>query len=86
VWIGSADMMHRNLDRRVEALVQVADAAHTARLRWLIAQGMDEGTSSWWLDGDGNWARHTRDAGGQPLRDVQETLIREKSRGRTADG
>jgi polyphosphate kinase len=86
VWIGSADMMHRNLDRRVEALVRVADPGHCARLRWLIAQGMDEGTSSWWLDSDGNWTRHARDAGGQPLRDVQETLIREKSRGRSIDG
>jgi polyphosphate kinase len=86
VWIGSADMMHRNLDRRVEALVQVASSAHRARLRWLIAQGMDEGTSSWWLDADGNWTRHARDAGGRPLRDIQETLIREKSRGRSADG
>jgi polyphosphate kinase len=86
VWIGSADMMHRNLDRRVEALVRVGDPAHCARLRWLIAQGMDEGTSAWWLDSDGDWTRHARDAGGQPLRDVQETLIREKSRGRSADG
>ena len=86
VWIGSADMMHRNLDRRVEALVRVGDPAHCARLRWFIDQGMDEGTSSWWLDSDGNWTRHARDAGGQPLRDVQETLIREKSRGRSADG
>ena len=43
---------------------------------------MDDGTSSWWLDGDGNWTRHARDAGGQPLRDVQESLIMDKSRGR----
>ena len=33
VWLGSADMMHRNLDRRVEALVRVADPAHCTRLR-----------------------------------------------------
>jgi len=84
-WIGSADMMHRNLDRRVEALVKVSDPGHCTRLRELIAIGMDDSTSSWWLDGDGNWTRHARDASGKPLRDVQEFLIREKSRGRTAD-
>ena len=85
VWIGSADMMHRNLDRRVEALVKVSDPGHCIRLRELIAIGMDDSTSSWWLDGDGNWTRHARDASGKPLRDVQESLIREKSRGRSAD-
>jgi polyphosphate kinase len=76
VWLGSPDMMHRNLDRRVEVLVRVADPAHRARLRDLIALGMDDGTSSWWLDSDGNWTRHARDAEGRPLRDVQEILIR----------
>jgi polyphosphate kinase len=76
VWLGSPDMMHRNLDRRVEVLVRVADPAHRAKLRDLIALGMDDGTSSWWLDSDGNWTRHERDGEGEPLRDVQETLIR----------
>ena len=78
-------MMHRNLDRRVEALVKVSDSGHCIRLRELIAIGMADSTSSWWLDGDGNWTRHARDASGKPLRDVQEFLIREKSRGRSAD-
>ncbi len=82
VWLGSADMMHRNLDRRVESLVRVADPAHCTRLRELIALGMDDGTSSWWLDGDGNWTRHARDESGAPLRDVHESLIMDKSRGR----
>jgi polyphosphate kinase len=85
VWIGSADMMHRNLDRRVEALVRVSDPGQCTRLRELIARGMDDGTSSWWLDGDGNWTRHVRDANGKPLRDVQDSLMREKRRGRAAD-
>jgi polyphosphate kinase len=85
VWIGSADMMHRNLDRRVEALVRVTDPAHAGRLRGLIDVGMADTTSSWWLAGDGTWTRHSRDADGKPLLDVQETLIR-KRRGRTADG
>jgi polyphosphate kinase len=77
VWIGSADMMHRNLDRRVELLVRVADPAHVRRLRSLIDLGMDDGTSSWWLDGNGEWTRHSRDENGNPLRDVQRTLVKE---------
>jgi polyphosphate kinase len=85
VWIGSADIMHRNLDRRVESLVRVADPDHCARLRGLIARGMDDGTSSWWLDSDGNWTRHARDASGNLLLDVQESLTREKSRGRSSN-
>jgi len=85
VWIGSADIMHRNLDRRVEALVRVADPGQCTRLRELIARGMDDGTSSWWLDSEGNWTRHARDANGRPLRDIQESLMREKRRGRAAD-
>jgi polyphosphate kinase len=75
VWIGSADMMHRNLDRRVELLVQVTDPGHQRRLRGLVDLGMDDGTSSWWLNPDGYWTRHHRDEWGNPLRDVQETLV-----------
>jgi polyphosphate kinase len=86
VWLGSADMMHRNLDRRVESLVKVVDPAHCGRLREVIALGMDDGTSAWWLDGEGNWTRHARDDAGTPLRDVQESLIIDKSRGRLSDG
>jgi polyphosphate kinase len=70
VWIGSADMMHRNLDRRVEVLVRVSDQGHVRRLRGLLEHGMADGTSSWWLDGDGTWTRH-------PGEDLQETLVRE---------
>jgi polyphosphate kinase len=84
VWIGSADMMHRNLDRRVELLVQVVDPGHQRRLRRFLEMGMDDGTSSWWLHADGHWVRHNRDEAGNPLRDVQETLVRER-RVRSAD-
>jgi polyphosphate kinase len=84
VWIGSADMMHRNLDRRVELLVQVTDAGHQRRLRGLLDLGLDDGTSSWWLNPDGYWTRHSRDESGHPLRDIQETLVRER-RVRSAD-
>jgi polyphosphate kinase len=84
VWIGSPDMMHRNLDRRVELLVHVTDPGHQRRLRGLIDLGMDDGTASWWLDPDGHWTRHHRDERGRALRDIQETLVRER-RARSAD-
>src|SRR3954452_12727549 len=56
-WIGSADMMHRNLDRRVEALVRIKDPAHVAELGELLELSMDPGTASWHLGPDGVWTR-----------------------------
>jgi polyphosphate kinase len=84
VWIGSADMMHRNLDRRVELLVRIADLGHQRGVRRFMDMGMDDGTSSWWLNADGYWTRHSRNEAGSPLTDVQETLVRER-RVRSAD-
>jgi polyphosphate kinase len=84
VWIGSADLMHRNLDRRVETLVRVTDPGQQATLRNLIGLAMDEGTVSWWLGADGTWTRHHRDPAGNPLRDLQQHLI-QGLRGRAAD-
>jgi polyphosphate kinase len=85
VWIGSADLMHRNLDRRVETLVRIGDPAHRAELRGLIDMAMAETTSSWWLAADGTWTRHHLDASGAPLNDIQEYLIRTRQ-SRAADG
>jgi polyphosphate kinase len=85
VYIGSADLMHRNLDRRVELLVRVGDPGHQAELRGLIDMAMDDTTSSWWLGSDATWTRHHLDASGAPLNDIQEYLIRTRQ-GRTADG
>src|SRR5690606_2382381 len=60
VYIGSADMMHRNLDRRVEALVRLTRAEHLAQLDELLDLAMADTTSSWWLGPDGDWTRHDR--------------------------
>jgi polyphosphate kinase len=50
VYIGSADMMHRNLDRRVEALVRVVAPAHVKELVDLFDVAMSDETSSWHLE------------------------------------
>jgi polyphosphate kinase len=85
VWIGSADMMHRNLDRRVELLVRVTDPAQRTELRQLIDMAMDPRISSWWLGTDGTWTRHHLDADGKPLADLQDLLVKAR-RGRGGDG
>ena len=79
-WIGSADLMHRNLDRRVEALVQLPGEAQVAEVGRVLDLAFDDGTSSWWLLPSGEWERHAFDAEGAPLRDMQDTLIQTKRR------
>lgn len=74
VGIGSADLMHRNLDRRVETIVGLANPAHIAQIEHLFDLAFDPGTASWWLDADG-WSQHTLSEDGQPLLDLQEHLI-----------
>jgi polyphosphate kinase len=75
VFIGSADLMHRNLDRRVEVLVRIADAEHIAELVELLEFSAADSTASWHLGPDGEWVRRHRDAVGAPLADLQETLM-----------
>jgi polyphosphate kinase len=74
-WIGSADLMHRNLDRRVEALVQVTDPTARVELDRMMRLAMDERTAAFELSGDGTWHRRAAD-GDQPLVDLQEALLR----------
>jgi len=57
-WLGSADVMHRNLDRRVETLVRVGDHVLTDQLADTFAQAMDPATVSWHLDAHGGWTLH----------------------------
>ncbi|MFL6100228.1 MAG: RNA degradosome polyphosphate kinase [Actinomycetales bacterium] len=73
--LGSADLMHRNLDRRVESLVRVNDQGHEEWLRSLVAQSASDETASWHLESDGSWTRHHVDADGEPLQDIQRMLI-----------
>src|SRR4051794_38157267 len=79
-WIGSADLMHRNLDRRVECLVNLPGHAQIEEVRRLLDLAFDDRTASWWLTPSGQWERHHIDKNGLPLRDLQETLIALKRR------
>jgi polyphosphate kinase len=85
VWIGSADLMHRNLDRRVEVLVRVGDPRHVQELGGLLDLSFDDGTASWHLQSDGRWDRHHVDDDGTPLLDLQEHLIAAARRRRDAN-
>ena len=72
-WIGSADMMHRNLDRRVEMLVQVKDPRLTAYLDDLFESALDPSTRCWELGLDGQWTASPQD--GHTVRDHQVSLM-----------
>ena len=76
-WIGSADMMHRNLDRRVEVLVRVADPAARAQLQSVLDLAMSPVTRAWELDAQGHWVRPPAEAladSGRPD-DMQQVLM-----------
>jgi len=68
-WIGSADLMHRNLDRRVEALVQVTDPTSQAELDRMLRLMMSDEIGGFDLTADGTWHRRIG-------MDAQETLLR----------
>src|SRR6185369_3065123 len=74
-WIGSADLMHRNLDRRVEALVRITDPAAQAELRRVLDITTSENTAGFDLHADGRWRRRAHN-GPSPLDDLQEQLLR----------
>ncbi|MFB6720308.1 RNA degradosome polyphosphate kinase [Kribbella sp. NPDC056345] len=84
-WIGSADLMHRNLDRRVEVLVQLKETDHIGEVREMFDMALDEGTQSWWLQPDNTWEARLTRPDGEPLRDLQSKLIATRGRRRTAD-
>jgi polyphosphate kinase len=81
-WIGSPDMMHRNLDRRVEALVRITDPAQLRTLTSLIDMVFAEDAACWQLGPDGEWSRRNA-PDGAALRDIQESLIEARNRNLT---
>ena len=76
-WIGSADLMHRNLDRRIETLIKIENAEHKNYLSNLLELYRDTDAKRWELEPSGDWKR----IHGDNTFDIQEKLI-EVTRGR----
>ena len=75
VYLSSGDMMHRNLDRRVEAAVRLVDPRHLHDMGNLFALGENDAYHHWDLGPDGRWTRVAHDADGERLGDLQAALI-----------
>ncbi|HEX6148863.1 RNA degradosome polyphosphate kinase [Nocardioides sp.] len=76
-WIGSADLMHRNLDRRVEVLVRLPNPDNVAEVRAVLDLVFDEDTAAWVLQPDGSWRRNAGEI------HAQEYLVERQRRRRT---
>jgi polyphosphate kinase len=85
LWIGSADLMHRNLDRRVEALVQLTDPEHINNIKELLDLGLAESTKSWQLNSTGEWILRKYDDDNNPLQDLHDVLIKKTQKKLTTD-
>jgi polyphosphate kinase len=75
-WIGSADLMPRNLDRRVEVLAPVEDARLRKRIDGVLDALLADTRFSWELGADGRWSRVRPPTGEKPV-SAQELLMRE---------
>ncbi|RMI35510.1 RNA degradosome polyphosphate kinase [Nocardia stercoris] len=76
-WIGSADMMHRNLDRRVEVTAQVKDPRACEQLTEILDSALYPTTRCWVLEPDGSWrASPDPEQVGGHVRDHQAYLMR----------
>ena len=76
VYIGSADMMHRNLDRRVETLVRLRQTDHLAEMKNLFTLGMSEISHSWHLYPEGNWLKNGGNQATTSFIDVQDQIMK----------
>ena len=79
-FIGSADIMHRNLDRRVEALVRIDSEKHKERLRAILDDSISDKYSTWFLNNNNTWERATHDSDGKILVNFQDHFVEKHNR------
>jgi polyphosphate kinase len=75
IYIGSADLMDRNLNRRVESLVKITRAEHKKALISIFDQYVSSNTAASHLLPNGKWLRVDKDASGTKLFDLQAMMI-----------
>jgi len=75
IYIGSADLMDRNLNRRVESLVQITRPEHKKELIKVFDLYVSSTTSGWHLLPTGKWLKVDKAPDGSPLNDLQATMI-----------
>ena len=74
-WIGSADLMGRNLNRRVESLVRIEKKSHKEYLQEILDLGLSDEVSSWHLHED-KWSRFTQGSDGKALKGMHSILAK----------
>jgi polyphosphate kinase len=79
-FIGSADMMHRNLDRRVEALVRIESEKHKESLKSILDDSVSDSYSTWSLTDENKWVRNVKDSDGNYLANFQDYFIEKYNR------
>jgi len=79
-FIGSADMMQRNLDRRVESLVRIDSEKHKERLKVILDDSVSDQYSTWKLTDDNQWSRKITDTEGNFLVNFQDHFIDKHNR------
>jgi polyphosphate kinase len=75
LYLGSADMMHRNLDRRVEVLVRVDAPNLRKRLLDVIELALTDNVGAWALGASGEW-RRLSPGPDEPRHELQKELMR----------
>jgi polyphosphate kinase len=86
IWIGSADLMHRNLDRRVEALVQLTEPEQVKFVQELLDLGLSQKIKAWELQPDGQWILNQYDEQNNLLADLHDVLIQRSQKRTQLDG
>ena len=74
-FIGSADIMDRNLNRRIETLVQIIKPSHTKELEEILELSFSKTINHWYMDENDAWHHIHLDENGHPLIDIQNYFI-----------